>query len=74
MPLWAQLEAELRTRLDEGEFDDGFPTDAQLVSRYGVSRHTVREAIRHLNKTGILKRERGPVSYTHLTLPTNREA
>lgn len=59
MPLWAQLEAELRTRLDEGEFDDGFPTDAQLVSRYGVSRHTVREAIRHLNKTGILKRERG---------------
>ncbi len=59
MPLWAQLEAELRVRLEAGEFDDGFPTDAELVSRYGVSRHTVREAIRHLNKTGILKRERG---------------
>lgn len=59
MPLWAQLEAELRARLEAGDFDDGFPTDAQLVSRYGVSRHTVREAIRHLNKTGILKRERG---------------
>jgi len=59
LPLWAQLEAELRRRLDTGEFDDGFPTDAQLVSRYGVSRHTVREAIRHLNKTGILRRERG---------------
>jgi GntR family transcriptional regulator len=59
MPLWAQLEAELRKRLDAGEFDDGFPTDAQLVSRYGVSRHTVREAIRQLNKTGVLRRERG---------------
>ena len=59
LPLWAQLEAELRRRLDLGEFDDGFPTDAQLVSRYGVSRHTVREAIRHLNKTGVLRRERG---------------
>lgn len=59
MPLWAQLEAELRRRLDAGEFDDGFPTDAQLVSRYEVSRHTVREAIRHLNKTGVLRRERG---------------
>lgn len=47
MPLWAQLEAELRRRLDAGEFDDGFPTDAQLVSRYEVSRHTVREAIHH---------------------------
>ena len=59
LPLWAQLEAELRRRLNLGEFDDGFPTDAQLVSRYGVSRHTVREAIRHLNKTGVLRRERG---------------
>lgn len=59
MPLWAQLEAELRRRLDAGEFDDGFPTDAQLVSRYEVSRHTVREAIRNLNKTGVLRRERG---------------
>lgn len=59
MPLWAQLEAELRRRLDAGEFDDGFPTDAQLVSRYEVSRHTVREAIRNLNKTGLLRRERG---------------
>lgn len=59
MPLWAQLEAELRRRLDAGDFDDGFPTDAQLVSRYEVSRHTVREAIRHLNKTGVLRRERG---------------
>ncbi len=59
LPLWAQLEAELRRRLDAGEFDDGFPTDAQLVNRYEVSRHTVREAIRHLNKTGVLRRERG---------------
>lgn len=59
LPLWAQLEAELRRRLDSGEFDDGFPTDAQLVKRYDVSRHTVREAIRHLNKAGVLRRERG---------------
>lgn len=59
LPLWAQLEAELRSRLDAGEFDSGFPTDAQLVADYGVSRHTVRESIRHLNRTGILRRERG---------------
>ena len=59
MPLWAQLEAELSRRLDAGEFDERFPTDHELVEAYGVSRHTVREAIRHLNKAGVLRRERG---------------
>lgn len=59
MPLWAQLEADLQARLEAGEFAESFPTDLQLTEAYGVSRHTVREAIRHLNKTGLLKRERG---------------
>ncbi|MEM9566587.1 MAG: GntR family transcriptional regulator [Actinomycetota bacterium] len=60
MPLWAQLESELRRRLEAGEFDEGFfPTDHELTETYEVSRHTVREAVRHLNKTGLLKRERG---------------
>lgn len=59
LPLWAQLEDDLRARLEAGEFDDAFPTDHALTGEYGVSRHTVREAIRHLNKTGILTRERG---------------
>jgi len=60
MPLWAQLEIDLRRRLEAGEFNDGFfPTDLDLTEAYEVSRHTVREAVRHLNKTGLLKRERG---------------
>ena len=59
MPLWAQLETDLLRRLEAREFDDGFPTDLDLTESYGVSRHTVREAVRHLNKTGVLKRERG---------------
>ncbi len=59
MPLWAQLEADLRKRLEAGEFDEAFPTDLDLTEAYGVSRHTVREAVRQLNRTGLLKRERG---------------
>lgn len=59
LPLWAQLEADLRRRLEAGEFVDRFPTDLQLTQGYGVSRHTVREAVRHLNKTGLLRHERG---------------
>jgi len=59
LPLWAQLEADLRRRLEAGEFSERFPTDLELTEGYGVSRHTVREAVRHLNKTGLLRRERG---------------
>ncbi len=59
LPLWAQVEADLRARVESGEFNESFPTDLQLTETYGVSRHTVREAVRHLNKTGLLKRERG---------------
>ena len=59
LPLWAQLEAELRRRLDAGEFANQFPTDIDLVQTYAVSRNTVREAIRSLNKQGVLDRQRG---------------
>lgn len=59
MPLWAQLDHALKVRLDAGEFAERFPTDSELVAEYEVSRHTVREAIRHLNKAGILTRQRG---------------
>ena len=59
MPLWAQLESDLQHRLDADEFDERFPTDQELVEQYDVSRHTVREAVRHLNRTGVLRRERG---------------
>ncbi|MCO4836402.1 MAG: GntR family transcriptional regulator, partial [Acidimicrobiaceae bacterium] len=48
LPLWAQLETDLRRRLEDGEFDDAFPTDLMLTEAYEVSRHTVREAVRQL--------------------------
>lgn len=59
LPLWAQVEADLRARMEAGEFSETFPTDLELTKAYEVSRHTVREAIRHLNKTGLLTRARG---------------
>ncbi len=59
MPLWAQLEALLRARIASGEFADRFPTDAELVRSYGVSRHTARAAIARLQADGLVERERG---------------
>lgn len=59
MPLWAQVLSDLSARLGAGEFDERFPTDQELVEAYGVSRQTVREAVRRLADDGLLARERG---------------
>jgi GntR family transcriptional regulator len=59
LPLWAQLRADLRRRLDAGAFDDEFPGELALVAEYGVSRHTVRSALRDLRAEGIVVAERG---------------
>jgi GntR family transcriptional regulator len=58
-PLWQQLQKELLTRLAEGEFTDQFPGEMALVEDYGVSRHTVRQALRQLRVDGVIVAERG---------------
>ncbi len=59
VPLWAQLLADLRRRLGAGEFTAAFPGELALVAEYGVSRHTVREALRRLRDEGLVVAERG---------------
>lgn len=59
LPLWAQLEYELRRRMELGHFEERFPTDRELMAIYGVSRHTARHAVSQLGADGILRRARG---------------
>jgi GntR family transcriptional regulator len=59
LPLWAQLEHELRRRMELGHFTLRFPTDRELMEIYGVSRHTARHAVGQLGADGILRRSRG---------------
>lgn len=58
-PLWSQLLADLRHRLDQDEFTTAFPGELALVAEYGVSRHTVREAVRRLREEGLVIAGRG---------------
>jgi len=67
LPLWAQVEADLRRRLAGGEFAGRLPTETRLMSEYGVSRSTVRQATRRLRDDGLLRARRG--SGTYLTDP-----
>lgn len=59
LPLWAQVHADLLARIESGEFVSEFPGEHALTSSYGVSRHTIREALRHLRHAGVLIAERG---------------
>ena len=59
LPLWAQVCADLRRRIDSGEFVAGFPGELSLTEEYEVSRHTIREALRVLRGEGVLRSQRG---------------
>lgn len=59
VPLWRQLHDDLVARLGAGEFDPGFPGEVELQRDYGVSRHTVREALRGLREAGLIDSGRG---------------
>jgi GntR family transcriptional regulator len=59
VPLWRQLRDDLALRLAAGEFPGAFPGELALRDEYGVSRHTVREALRQLRQAGMVTAGRG---------------
>ncbi len=59
LPLWAQLRDDVRRRLESGAFDEEFPGELALVEAYGVSRQTVRSALRELRAEGVVVAGRG---------------
>jgi GntR family transcriptional regulator len=58
-PLWRQLQHDLLSRVEAGEFSDSFPGELTLVEEYNVSRHTVRQALQRLRSDGVVLATRG---------------
>lgn len=60
-PRYLELAGELRELIMAGSFANGgqFPTETELCKQYGVSRFTVREALRRLQAEGLIARRRG---------------
>jgi GntR family transcriptional regulator len=60
-PRYLQVADELRAGIAAGTFGEGaqLPTESVLCDRYGVSRFTVREALRRLQAEGLIRRRRG---------------
>ncbi|WP_299039666.1 GntR family transcriptional regulator [uncultured Pseudokineococcus sp.] len=58
-PLWQQVREDLTRRVDAGAFGQSFPGEHDLTAQYGVSRQTVRMALRSLRETGVVSAARG---------------
>lgn len=60
-PLYLQLVQTLRTEIINGVYPVGsrLPTEGELTARFGVSRHTVREALRELRDANLVSSRQG---------------
>jgi DNA-binding GntR family transcriptional regulator len=60
-PRYAILREELQGRIQDGTYRVGdlLPTELELQEEFGLSRHTVREALRQLIDMGLVRRRQG---------------
>ena len=75
-PLYQRIEAGLREGIASGRYPVGaqLPTEAELCESLGVSRHTVREALRRLVESGLVERRQGAGSVVIAREPPRAEA
>lgn len=61
VPLYHQLKTILQDRIRQGHWKPGeqLPTEDRLVAQFGVSKATVRQALRDLSEAGWVRREQG---------------
>jgi GntR family transcriptional repressor for pyruvate dehydrogenase complex len=66
----------LRERIINGSMQDGddLPREADLVAEFGVSRPSMREALRILETEGILRIRRGRIGGASVSRPTEKSA
>ncbi|MDA9980132.1 GntR family transcriptional regulator, partial [Yoonia sp.] len=60
-PIWKAIATSLSNDISEGIYQQGnkLPTEAVLAARFGVNRHTVRQAMGALADEGIVHARRG---------------
>lgn len=60
-PIWKDIQSTLAAEIAGGHYRPGdrLPTEAELSTRFGVNRHTVRQALAALAAAGITRSRRG---------------
>ena len=70
-----QIAEQLRTAIVAGQFKIGqrLPTEDELAQRYGVSRPSVREALKRLAAQNLVRARRGPTGGNFVVQPSYEE-
>jgi GntR family transcriptional regulator len=71
-PLWHQAEQALRALIADGTWPDGtqLPNEGKLSEMLGVSRITIRHALRNVEESGLLRREHGRGTFVRTSTVT----
>lgn len=71
-PLWHQAEQALRALIADGTWSDGtqLPNEGKLSEMLGVSRITIRHALRVIEESGLLRREHGRGTFVRTSTVT----
>jgi len=71
-----QISEKIREAILDGRLavDARLPTEEELARRFGVSRPTIREALKRLAAQNLIRSRRGPAGGTFVTRPTRDEA
>lgn len=64
-PVWRQLETALLEQIQQGQFGKAgrLPSEHELADRFGVNRHTARQALAGLVQRGLVFKRKGGGSY-----------
>jgi GntR family transcriptional regulator len=77
LPRYAQVANDLMERIAAGQYPIGslLPKEVDLSAEYGISRHTMREALRRLDEAGLVSRRRraGTEVLASLPVPSYRQ-
>lgn len=70
-----QIARQIRQAIVEGRLraDDRLPGEEELAKRYGVSRPTIREALKRLAAQNLIRSRRGPAGGTFVNRPSQEE-
>ncbi len=74
--LAGQIAKLIRSSILEGKLavDERLPTEEELALRFGVSRPTIREALKRLAAQNLVRSRRGPLGGTFVNCPSIEEA